>query len=90
MWLGVGISFTMFFVEYSKLWYRGVRLGQKEPKMAFEDLKRNIRRISIAFILYFVISYMMIILFAKGFLDCVARGAVMSAFCFPLVNDHFS
>ena len=57
---------------------------------AFEDVKRNVRRIVISFIMFLVISYVLIILFTKGFLDCVARGALISAICFPLVNNHFN
>jgi uncharacterized membrane protein (DUF485 family) len=86
----MGIAFMMFFIEYYRLWYNGVRLGQKHCLMAYEDLERKVRRISIAFIMYFVMSYILLILFTKGFLDCVARGAILSALVFPITNAHFS
>ncbi len=90
MWLGVGIALTMFFVEYNRLWYRGVRLGKKDCLMAFTDMERNVRRIAITLLMYLLMSYVLLVLFTKGFLDCVARGAIVSAICFPLLNSHYN
>jgi len=86
----VGIAFIMFFVDYQKYWYRGVRLGLKDYLLAYEDLERKVRRITIAFIMYFLLSYLLLVLFSKQFLDYVARGAFFSAVFFPLLNNHFS
>lgn len=58
--------------------------------LAYEDLERKARRISIAFIMYFILSYILLVIFTSGFLDCVARGALLSAIVFPLSNAHFS
>ena len=58
--------------------------------MVYEDFDRKARRITIAFIMYFMISYILLVLFTKGFIDYVARGSLASAICFPILNAHFS
>ena len=86
VWLGMLLSFALFFFTYRDYQQRG--LTDKGYQMAFKDLKRVSRRVAGAFAFFLVGTYC--VSFADGFNETVLKGSLAGALVFPPLYRHFN
>lgn len=90
MWLCLGIGFILFFYHYNNYHHLGVTLNQKSFKLAYDDMEKHARRISVAFLMYLATTYILLVIITESFLDCAVKGALVCGVLLPIINSHYS
>lgn len=85
-WVGLLLSFALFYITYRDYQQRG--LIDKGYEMAFKDLRRVSRRVAGAFAFYLMGTYC--VSFADGFNETILKGSIAGAFVFPPLYRHYN
>ena len=90
LWISIGLMFILFYYHYFSYYHKGFRLSQRSFELAYRDLDKIARSISVCFLLYLISSYIVIVIAdTKEFLDCFVRGSIFCAVVLPVINSHF-
>lgn len=88
VWVGVLLSFAVFFYSYWHYKNEGVNKNNRNYLLAYQDLKKVSKRIVGAFAMFLVATYCLS--FASGFNETIVKGSIVGLLFFPPMYWHFN
>ena len=90
IWVGFLILFIMFYYQYNYVYYqKGIIEDNASYKSDYRELQKVSRKIALAFVLFLIVSFCLLIEEELEFIYSVGKGAVLATIVIPVMNRHF-